>query len=62
VFDKFRPADAAFTRQHGGLGLGLAIARHLIDLHGGSIEARNAGEGAGATFVVRQPLPPRDGA
>jgi len=56
VFDKFRQADASFTRQHGGLGLGLAIARHLIELHGGSIEARSAGEGAGATFVVRLPL------
>jgi signal transduction histidine kinase len=59
VFDKFRQADASFTRQHGGLGLGLAIARHLIELHGGSIEARSAGEGAGATFVVRLPLPAR---
>ena len=55
VFDKFRQADASFTRQHGGLGLGLAIARHLIELHGGSIEARSAGEGAGATFVVQLP-------
>jgi signal transduction histidine kinase len=57
VFDKFRQADGSVSRQHGGLGLGLAIARHLIELHGGSIEARSAGEGAGATFVVR--LPPR---
>jgi signal transduction histidine kinase len=57
VFDKFRQADASFTRQHGGLGLGLAIARHLIELHGGSIEARSAGEGNGATFVVRLPSP-----
>jgi PAS domain S-box-containing protein len=56
VFDKFRQADASFTRQHGGLGLGLAIVRHLIELHGGSIEAQSAGEGAGATFVVRLPL------
>jgi len=56
VFDKFRQADASFTRQHGGLGLGLAIVRHLIELHGGSIGARSAGEGAGATFVVRLPL------
>jgi len=56
VFDKFRQADASFTRQHGGLGLGLAIAHHLIELHGGSIEARSAGEGTGATFVVRLPL------
>jgi signal transduction histidine kinase len=56
VFDKFRQADGSFTRQHGGLGLGLAIARHLIELHGGSIEARSEGEGTGATFVVRLPL------
>jgi signal transduction histidine kinase len=56
VFDKFRQADASFTREHGGLGLGLAIARHLIELHGGSIEARSAGEGTGATVVVRLPL------
>jgi PAS domain S-box-containing protein len=56
VFDKFRQADGSFTRQHGGLGLGLAIARHLVELHGGSIEARSEGEGKGATFVVRLPL------
>jgi signal transduction histidine kinase len=62
VFDKFRQADASFTRQHGGLGLGLAIARHLIELHGGSIEARSAGEGAGATFVIRLPLRAADAA
>jgi len=57
VFDKFRQADGSFTREHGGLGLGLAIARHLIELHGGSIEARSAGEGTGATFIVRLPRP-----
>ena len=57
VFDKFRQADGSFSRQHGGLGLGLAIARHLIELHGGSIEARSAGEGTGATFTVRLPRP-----
>jgi PAS domain S-box-containing protein len=59
VFDKFRQADASVTRQRGGLGLGLAIARHLVELHGGSIEARSEGEGSGATFVVRLPLPAR---
>jgi signal transduction histidine kinase len=57
VFDKFRQADGSVSRQHGGLALRLAIARHLIELHGGSIEARSAGEGAGATFVVRLPRP-----
>ena len=56
MFDKFRQADGSYTRQHGGLGLGLAIARHLTELHGGSIEARSEGEGRGATFIVRLPL------
>jgi len=55
VFDRFRQADGSFTRQHGGLGLGLAIARHLVELHGGSIEASSAGEGTGSTFVIRLP-------
>jgi PAS domain S-box-containing protein len=56
VFDKFRQADASATRSHGGLGLGLAIARHLTEMHGGTIEAHSAGEGRGATFRVRLPL------
>ncbi|HAF21770.1 MAG TPA: hypothetical protein DCK93_02475 [Blastocatellia bacterium] len=56
VFDRFRQADSTSTRQHGGLGLGLAIARHLIEIHGGMIEAMSAGEGQGATFTVRLPL------
>jgi PAS domain S-box-containing protein len=55
VFDKFRQADASLTRPHGGLGLGLAIARHLVELHGGTIEAQSEGEGCGATFIVRLP-------
>ena len=59
VFDKFRQADASFTRTYGGLGLGLAIARHLIELHGGTVEAQSEGEGKGATFIVRLPLDPR---
>ena len=56
VFDRFRQADASTTRKYGGLGLGLAIVRHLVELHGGTVEARSDGEGAGATFVVRLPL------
>lgn len=56
VFDRFRQADSTTTRQHGGLGLGLAIARHLIEIHGGSIRAESAGEGQGAAFIVRLPL------
>lgn len=56
VFDRFRQADSTSTRQHGGLGLGLAIARHLIEIHGGSIEVRSNGEGTGATFTVKLPL------
>jgi CheY-like chemotaxis protein len=56
VFDRFRQADSTSTRRHGGLGLGLAIARHLIEIHGGSIEARSSGDGKGAAFTVRLPL------
>lgn len=56
VFDRFRQADSTSTRQHGGLGLGLAIARHLVEIHGGSIAARSSGESEGATFTVRLPL------
>ena len=56
VFDRFRQADGSTTRRHGGLGLGLAIARHLTELHGGSIRAKSAGEGRGATFTIHLPL------
>jgi signal transduction histidine kinase len=56
VFERFRQQDAGTKRQHGGLGLGLAIVRHLTELHGGSVTAQSAGEGLGATFVVRLPL------
>jgi signal transduction histidine kinase len=56
VFDRFRQQDAANTREYGGLGLGLAIVRHLAELHGGSAEAFSPGEGAGSTFSVRLPV------
>jgi signal transduction histidine kinase/DNA-binding response OmpR family regulator len=56
VFDRFRQADGSTTRQYGGLGLGLAIARHLVELHGGAISADSEGEGRGASFTVRLPL------
>src|SRR5688572_2453413 len=56
VFDRFRQADSTSTRHHGGLGLGLAIARHLIEIHGGMIEATSGGVGKGATFTVRLPV------
>jgi signal transduction histidine kinase/CheY-like chemotaxis protein len=63
VFDRFRQADAGTTRQHGGLGLGLAIVRHLVELHGGSVMVESPGPGAGTTFRVLIPLTPapRDG-
>jgi PAS domain S-box-containing protein len=55
VFERFRQGDARATRTHGGLGLGLAIVRHLTEMHGGSVAAVSAGEGKGATFIVRLP-------
>lgn len=56
VFDRFRQADAKTTRKHGGLGLGLAIVRHLVEMHGGSVHAESKGEGQGATFIVKLPV------
>ncbi len=56
VFDRFRQEDSSTTRSYSGLGIGLAIAHHLVELHGGTIEAYSAGEGKGATFIVRLPL------
>ena len=58
VFERFLQADSSTTRAHGGLGLGLAIVRHLVELHGGSVHADSPGEGRGATFAVRLPLLP----
>jgi PAS domain S-box-containing protein len=58
VFERFRQADQKTTRQHGGLGLGLAIVRHIVELHGGTVEANSQGEGQGATFVVKLPIVP----
>ncbi|HEX3177560.1 MAG TPA: GAF domain-containing protein [Methylomirabilota bacterium] len=58
LFDRFRQADSTSTRMHGGLGLGLAIVRHLVTLHRGSVEAESRGLGAGATFRVRIPMAP----
>ena len=56
VFDYFRQADGTTTRKFGGLGLGLAIVRHLVELHGGTIQAASPGEGQGAVFTVKLPL------
>jgi signal transduction histidine kinase len=56
VFDRFRQADSTSTRNYGGLGLGLAIVRHLVELHGGSVWAESPGEGLGSTFGVRLPI------
>lgn len=55
IFDRFNQAESSFTRSHGGLGLGLAIVRHLIDLHGGQVSADSPGLGLGATFRVLLP-------
>ena len=56
VFDRFRQGDQSTTRQHGGLGLGLSIVRHLVELHGGAVRAESEGEGRGSTFAVELPL------
>ena len=65
VFDTFRQGDASSTRAHGGLGLGLSIVRHLVEMHGGAVEADSTGRDRGSTFTVRLPIrsmdePPSD--
>jgi PAS domain S-box-containing protein len=56
AFERFRQAESGSARLHGGLGLGLAIARHIVEMHGGTIEAESPGEGKGATFTVKLPI------
>jgi PAS domain S-box-containing protein len=56
VFDRFRQADASTTRKHGGLGLGLSIVKHLVELHGGQVRVKSEGEGQGSSFTVALPI------
>ena len=60
VFERFRQGDVGPTREYGGLGLGLAIVRHLADMHGGSVRATSEGEGRGSAFTLSLPLMPRE--
>jgi CheY-like chemotaxis protein len=56
IFERFRQGDASTTRKHGGLGLGLSIVKHLIELHGGQVRAKSPGPGQGSTFCIELPL------
>jgi CheY-like chemotaxis protein len=56
VFDRFHQEDASNTRRYGGLGLGLSIVRHIVEMHGGTVEARSEGKNQGSTFIVRLPV------
>jgi PAS domain S-box-containing protein len=58
IFERFTQADSTTTRKHGGLGIGLSIAKHLVELHGGTIAAKSGGIGHGATFCIQLPLMP----
>ena len=55
LFERFRQADSSSTRTHGGIGAGLALVRHVVEAHGGSVSAHSEGRGKGATFTVRLP-------
>ena len=57
VFDRFRQANGSITRKHGGLGLGLAIVRSLVEMHGGTVGVESSGEGKGSTFKITLPSP-----
>jgi CheY-like chemotaxis protein/two-component sensor histidine kinase len=61
IFDRFRQGDTSSTRRHEGLGLGLSIAKHIVEQHGGTITAESAGAGAGSTFTIRVPLASQTG-
>ena len=56
MFDRFRQENSSSTRSHGGLGLGLALVRYLVEQHGGTVQAFSPGEDKGATFIVQLPL------
>jgi signal transduction histidine kinase len=61
VFERFRQADPSTSRSYGGLGIGLSVSRHLMELHQGTVTAHSDGLGKGATFVVRLPMDLGDG-